>query len=535
MSFNEKAARKIIMFLLEDDVYDFKRWVPLIKKFNSEQIQKLFQGERDYNYTAKNKAVFDNLVLKFDNFATILSKWYEKEENYQYIKQLWLNYICIEDINEEIEKNLSEEKLTSFLESKNINYSKWPEEVKKEFKEAVQEAIGTYIHEEEIKKKLNEEHSGLKKCLDSVNNLMKSFTNIFADTDKEAQKIFEKNYSSIKLGIVGGLFSFIGSNIFSYAKEAINSKALKRFLIDQIQGYDICKFVAKKIANDIMKKNCCPNDLINWRVGNGDDWFDFDEIDGTTYHNCIDKDLQIDLSEMNSDTLSIGKKISAAFKSKMVCLLTALASFINLGFSAYEFYTISNLTETIAGKEYQKNFDEIKQQFKAHLNKLDLTDNSYGIKAKLIYVKNNIENDKEKLVNLIKEIKADIKLLERHKKDSFISLAFSALFGGGSILGGILTSGGTSLIYSLSTVFNLISGGININNISICNRSIEELEAIKKQAEEEEKIMQEEIKKLDLKLKQKEFDFPTHYEDCDNIFQKQKRKMDNYMMNRLKF
>lgn len=535
MSFNEKAARKIIMFLLEDDVYDFKRWVPLIKKFNSEQIQKLFQGERDYNYTAKNKAVFDNLVLKFDNFATILSKWYEKEENYQYIKQLWLNYICIEDINEEIEKNLSEEKLTSFLESKNINYSKWPEEVKKEFKEAVQEAIGTYIHEEEIKKKLNEEHSGLKKCLDTVNNLMKSFTNIFADTDKEAQKIFEKNYSSIKLGLVGGLFSLIGSTIFSSGKEAINSKALKRFLVDQIQCYDICKFDAKKIANDIMKKNWCPYDLINWRVGKGDDcWLEFDEIDGTTYQNYINKDIQIDLSEMNSDTLSIGKKISAFFKSKMVCGLTALASFINLGFSAYEFYAISNLTETIAGKEYQKRFDEIKQQFKDHLNELDLTDNCYGIKAKLIYVKNNIENDKEKLVKLIEEIKADIKLLERHKKNSFISLALSALLGGGSILGGILASGGTSLIYSLSTVFNLISGGININNISICNRSIEELEAIKKQAEEEEKIMQEEIKKLDLKLKQKEFKFATYYEDCDNIYQKQKRKMDNYMMNRLK-
>ena len=459
MSFNEKAARKIIMFLLEDDVYDFKRWVPLIKKFNSEQIQKLFQGERDYNYTAKNKAVFDNLVLKFDNFATILSKWYEKEENYQYIKQLWLNYICIEDINEEIEKNLSEEKLTSFLESKNINYSKWPEEVKKEFKEAVQEAIGTYIHEEEIKKKLNEEHSGLKKCLDTVNNLMKSFTNIFADTDKEAQKIFEKNYSSIKLGIV---FSLIGSTIFSSGKEAINSKALKRFLVDQIQCYDICKFDAKKIANDIMKKNWCPYDLINWRVGKGDDcWLEFDEIDGTTYQNYINKDIQIDLSEMNSDTLSIGKKISAFFKSKMVCGLTALASFINLGFSAYEFYAISNLTETIAGKEYQKKFDGIKQQFKDHLNELDLTDNCYGIEAKLIYVKNNIENDKEKLVKLIEEIKANIILLERHKKNSFISLALSALLGGGSILGGILTSGGTNNTYLF--IINSIQSNIRGN------------------------------------------------------------------------
>ena len=59
MSFNENAARKIIMFLLEDDVYDFEKWVPLIKKFNSEQIQKLFHGERDYKYASKNKLVFD--------------------------------------------------------------------------------------------------------------------------------------------------------------------------------------------------------------------------------------------------------------------------------------------------------------------------------------------------------------------------------------------------------------------------------------------------------------------------------------------
>ncbi len=91
------------MFLLEDDVFGFKRWVPLIKRFNSEQILNLFQGERDYQYIVKNK-----------------------EEKYQYIKPLWLNYICIEDIHEEIEKNLSEEKITSFLQSKNINYFKWP-------------------------------------------------------------------------------------------------------------------------------------------------------------------------------------------------------------------------------------------------------------------------------------------------------------------------------------------------------------------------------------------------------------------------
>ena len=38
-----------------------------------------------------------------------------------------------------------------------------------------------------------------------------------------------------------------------------------------------------------MKKNWCPNDLINWRVGNGDDWFDFDEIEARKEQRQMDK------------------------------------------------------------------------------------------------------------------------------------------------------------------------------------------------------------------------------------------------------
>ena len=64
------------MFLLENDIYDFKRWVPSIKKFNSKQIHNLFQGERYYKYTTKNKAVFDKLVLNFEicNYCMIMKK-----------------------------------------------------------------------------------------------------------------------------------------------------------------------------------------------------------------------------------------------------------------------------------------------------------------------------------------------------------------------------------------------------------------------------------------------------------------------------
>ena len=59
-----------------------------IEEFNSEQIGNLLKGERNYEYPIKNKDIFINLVLKFDNFEAITLKWYQKEENYKYLKQL---------------------------------------------------------------------------------------------------------------------------------------------------------------------------------------------------------------------------------------------------------------------------------------------------------------------------------------------------------------------------------------------------------------------------------------------------------------
>ena len=244
MSFNEETARKMIMFLLEDDLYDFKRWVPLIKKFNTKQIQKLFKGERDYKYPVKNKDVFDKLLLKFDNFETILSKWYEKEEYYQYIKQLWLSYIYIEDINELIKKNPNEEKLTSFLESKNINYSKWPKEVKKEFKEAIQETI--YIENDE------------KDLIYLINKIK---ANIKIIERKKKQSIFSLVFS-VALGvgsILGSFFTNGGvsffysiSTMFNLISGGLNTKDILDYslIINELEN----KIIKLKNKKDVEEK-----------------------------------------------------------------------------------------------------------------------------------------------------------------------------------------------------------------------------------------------------------------------------------------
>ena len=111
-----KSARKIIDYLLEDDIDDFSRWLPFIEEFNSEQIENLLKGERNYEYPIKNKDIFINLVLKFDNFEAITLKWYQKEENYKYLKQLWLKYICIEDIRLMLKTDKNDQKQLDLLE-----------------------------------------------------------------------------------------------------------------------------------------------------------------------------------------------------------------------------------------------------------------------------------------------------------------------------------------------------------------------------------------------------------------------------------
>ena len=47
MKINEECARKVIDFLLKDDVYDYKRWNSIIKKFDFEKIKNLLNGIRD--------------------------------------------------------------------------------------------------------------------------------------------------------------------------------------------------------------------------------------------------------------------------------------------------------------------------------------------------------------------------------------------------------------------------------------------------------------------------------------------------------
>lgn len=360
---------------------------------------------------------------------------------------------------------------------------------------------------------------------------------LFKDTDKKAQEIFEKNCNPVITTLVGSVFGMVATKLISTAKGSIDYKCFEHFLVKQIQEYAIDKCDAKKIAADIIKSNICPVDgIFNWKVTSSKylDIFDdtFDNCTSKGNYNFCDKIMELNLEGKENETISLGKQISTIFKSNLVCGLVSFVSFANLGFSAYKFHKISQLTETVAGKNYEKQLKDIKTKFRDHLNELDLTGDCNHFLAKINYVKNNIENDLKDLENLIVNIEADIKLYKKEKKESIASLAVSIIFGGSAAVGSFVATGGISTgFYIASLVSNIMSGTVNAVNIKNCISSIEELERIKKEAEEEKKIMEQKIDELKLKGKQKELSFPDYYKQFEEITQKQNEEAQKYILN----
>ena len=316
----------------------------MIKKFNSEQIENLINGKMDYKYPVKNGEIFSKLVQKFDNFEKLISSWYEKKEYHQYLKELWINYICIEDINEFLSDDVNDQKLTSFLESRNVKYSNWPKEVKEEFKEIVPEVIGTYIHEDEFKKILNEEHEKFKECYEKMVELKDSFMHMFEKTDEKAKDKFEKSSKTLVANIFSGILGFVLSQTIGTGCQAVSDeyqKSLKCFLVKQIQEYSVCKADAKIIAEDIIKKNICSNGgVLQWRATGANSWSDL--IPSAEGETILKRGFTEKKMVLNTevDSIPFFKKLSSALKSKTLCGLVAFASFVNLGFSMYEFNEI---------------------------------------------------------------------------------------------------------------------------------------------------------------------------------------------------
>ena len=469
MSFDEKNARRIINLLLENDIASYKNWLNEIKSFNSEQIDNLLNGN-EYSYPVSNQKSFQKVIYKFDNFQFFLQEWYKNEKYYFYLIQIWKSNLCIESLDDELLQN--DKSLTKFLESNSIHYSQWPNDVKNDFKTIVKNTVGTIYHEleDQIDKKPE-----IKACINGIEEVKEKIN----DMDEICEKRVKENINNTGNKIIMSLFSVLlcgavykSSKFVEYLKKKQLIKKAKK----------ICEVICKKIKQ---------------------------KTDGI--HSSL-KDITTKVNNLN-----FGEYLSTALQTKMVCGIHASLSFINLGWSVYEFCNVCSEIKKIDIKieDYRNKLKSIRKSFNSHLKEIKLEDDINDFIQKANYILINIQKDQKELEDLIVKIKEDIERLKTNRNKAIGGTILSVALGGIGGVGCALTGNALAFIYGVSTATNAISGILHISDWVKCHKKINDLQKLLQEAREESEIIQKEIDSLISKIKEKELEIPKYYEPKD--------------------
>lgn len=131
--------RQLIIRLLQEDIMAYQYFIRDIRRMSEKELENFLEGNKNYSYNISRKNIFNSLLAKMENYKLIFF-WGHNNEYYPYLKELWKNYICIEDLKQ---IRNDDEKLRSFLESNNIHYSNWP---KNDFKNCLDQTENTIVY-----------------------------------------------------------------------------------------------------------------------------------------------------------------------------------------------------------------------------------------------------------------------------------------------------------------------------------------------------------------------------------------------------
>jgi len=241
---NIQKAKATIKYLLLEDAKAFKKFIPDIEKMDDTSFNNLFNGIKDYNYNIKGKSQyqFENLIDKFNNFRFLLTEWYDVPEYQTYLKEVWSNYIVMEDLNGKDDKIIEEK-----LKTCGINYNNWSQKAKNSFKTAFKNTKKSYVSEEDYKEK--------------AKKLPAFWTSFLTQLSKFASFCFSQEQNGLaelinkyKVRLIGDLLSVTGKN-FNILKSATIDlfKGLSNnFSITSV--INTLKDNAKKYANQM--KDC---------------------------------------------------------------------------------------------------------------------------------------------------------------------------------------------------------------------------------------------------------------------------------------
>lgn len=355
-----KKKKECIKMLVEDDIAIYNQFLPKIEKMTDEEIENLFAGNCKY-FESESNNQFKMLVYKFQNFSILLLQWFNKTDTMKYLKELWENYICFEDL-----RNLNQEQLETFMNGK-TTYKNWPTNIKNEYEKCIRNTKDTIISElknsfeslskfeknlynslEDLIKTNGEEYPGIKKVSEKYEY------EILKNSSKEVRKISFETFMQFKNVIIppsmeNWAFSEKLKSMMDSCNNYIHSNYQENLnlynivdgvfgLIDFVFGIEdfnsICKEVEQfKEFKDILEKIIQDFNSNKDAILNSEKLFTYSlEKMKFEIQNGIDK-IKGNLSDLNNLILYIEKAIEGAEKGRNTSFISSLASFVSLGLS----------------------------------------------------------------------------------------------------------------------------------------------------------------------------------------------------------
>lgn len=342
--------------LLKEDIELYQQFLPKIEKMNDKDFEQLFCGNVDH-FKEEPNYHFKLLVYKFQNFASFLIAWYNKNDKIIYLKDIWKNYISIGDL-----RNLGEkEKIEKFMIER-TNYKNWPLKIKEEFNKNISGYINNneevkiafknlsdyeknlYAKLEEIKKEYGKEYKGIEKISENYQfNLLKKVC------PSLSSYLFEKIKNQICIPSYNGANNNISKLVFdlnqaiSKAQPVLTEKVipitegvigLANLLFGIIQFKAIDKEVEKftEFQGKLKKIQERFNENVK-KIMNNDNLFNCNLFLSNAIINEGIKNIEDNLKEINELINDIEKSIEKCKSGRNISIGLSLFSSILMGLS----------------------------------------------------------------------------------------------------------------------------------------------------------------------------------------------------------
>ena len=491
--------RKLAVYLLSNDYAIFKRHLMEVQKLSDEEFNELFEGNTDYQkFNVKNQKEFNQVVQKFDDNKDLIMEWYNREDYYKFVLQIWKPNILQKLKNAE---NQNEKK--EILKQYKIDTSSWDNtEFSVHFNTCInQSPIKDYA--ERMKKYIKADYGDFDELIKSVD---KCKTNIKNSEETSCKETIKSNIDTTMTKIINEFVpNFItslsnGYNEFNQEKEKKEEEMANKRIKNYFEEVKLNKLCGKKDSkcynnfylNGISEKN---KKLLVKEVKQL--YAKEDALYNTD--NKIEMEKIKELSKKFNEEGEKVCKIGLIDQSKMLFNNNQFKNAV-LGLSiANVTYTYLHLGQTFINfnknfLEFKTELERIKRNFEKHKKEVELIpDDIDEAVEQIIKTGQKFKQDLDDIDELINNIKNEINNQDIEKGKAYGNLVASTALTAMSAIGTHLTG---DKKYGGSTAANIAALVGNVIDIKKINKNIEEYEKIYKEAEDLRNEINQEIDKL---------------------------------------